>query len=421
MRRMVVLVAAFTVGASLLATVGTLRPAAQASGRPVAATAALPPGTQFAAFAASVLTHPAPVRTTDGFVHIAYELVLTNVTPAAIRIDSVEVRNARTGRVLLALAGSGLDGKINLVGVAGAPESGPPPTTTTVASSESVIVWLDVRLRRWADVPAQLDHRVTATLVNPPPGAPTSITSVLTRVATVRHKPVALGPPVEPGIWLASEGCCSNATHHRRGLLSVNGDLEVPQRFAIDWFRLDAKHRAWIGDPHKLTSYLSYRQPVIAAANASVVDTEDGLPDNPDIPQPPPVPPIQDTVGNHVILKVAPGTFLLYAHLHHGSLRVHVGERVHRGQVLGLIGSSGNSTTPHLHFQVLTTPTFFPSDSPPYVFDRFSLLGQVTERIWDDNLGLQPTGTLPYVPASRPSAHRLELPLDRNVIRFPKS
>ncbi|MBO0884244.1 MAG: hypothetical protein J2P17_28745, partial [Mycobacterium sp.] len=51
------------------------------------------------------------------------------------------------------------------------------------------------------------------------------------------------------------------------------------------------------------------------------------------------------------------------------------------------------------HFQVMTWPTFFPTDSPTYVFDRFEHIGQVTERIWDDIIGLQPTGTLPYMHA----------------------
>jgi murein DD-endopeptidase MepM/ murein hydrolase activator NlpD len=92
---------------------------------------------------------------------------------------------------------------------------------------------------------------------------------------------------------------------------------------------------------------------------------------------------------------------------------------VSRGDVLGLIGSSGNSSTPHLHFQVLTLPTFFPADSTPFVFDRFELVGQITERIWDDDLGLQPTPVLPYAPARRPGVRRDEMPLDRNVIVFP--
>jgi hypothetical protein len=383
-----------------------------------ASIARLSPSIQFSPFAASVLTHPAPVAGTDGFVHLAYELVLTNVTALEIRIDKVQVRSAGTRRVLLSLSGGALRANLNPVGGPVASDSAASSGPITVRGSQSVIVWLDVRVRRYSDVPAILDHRIVAAPVAPPPNAPRSLTTVVTPVATVRHRPIVLGPPVAPGIWYASEGCCSDFTHHRHGLTSVNGQLLVPQRFAIDWYRLDSQHRAWVGDPSKLSSYLAYRQPVLAAANATVVETQDGLPNNPDIPKPPTIPPIQNTVGNHLVLKLSPGVFLLYAHLQRGSLHVHLGQRVRRGQVLGLIGTSGNSTAPHLHFQLMTTRTFFPTDSPPFVFDRFRLLGQVTQRIWDDNLGLQPTGTLPFTAARRPSARRSQMPLDRNVVSF---
>ena len=89
-----------------------------------------------------------------------------------------------------------------------------------------------------------------------------------------------------------------------------------------------------------------------------------------------------------------------------------VGQQVKRGQELGLLGTSGNSTMPHLHFQVLTQPTFFPSDSPRSSSTRFELTGQITQRVWDDILGLHPTGTLPFEAADprweadRPDAAR---------------
>ena len=202
-------------------------------------------------------------------------------------------------------------------------------------------------------------------------------------------------------------------------MVSVNGELLVPQRFAIDWYALDDQHRSWVGDPSKLSNYLTYGRPVIAAADGVVVAARNDVPETTSAPGPPPVPPITETVGNDVILRVAPGVFLLHGHMQPGSVRVRVGQRVKRGDVLGLIGSSGNSTTPHLHFQVLTRPTFFPADSTPFVFDRFELVGRITERIWDDDLGLQPTPVLPFAPARRPGLRRNAMPLDRDVIVFP--
>jgi murein DD-endopeptidase MepM/ murein hydrolase activator NlpD len=176
--------------------------------------------------------------------------------------------------------------------------------------------------------------------------------------------------------------------------------------------------QAWAGNPAKITSYYSYRQHVVAAAAGTVVDTQDGLTNNPSLPHPPPIPPIGQTVGNHVTVRIGPGLYALYAHFDPGTVKVHVGERVTRGELLGLIGTSGNSTTPHLHFQIMTTPEFFPTDSVPYVFNRFRLLGLVPDRIWDDNLGLQPTGKLPFVPARPVGLHHNQLPLDRDIVVF---
>ncbi len=56
--------------------------------------------------------------------------------------------------------------------------------------------------------------------------------------------------------------------------------------------------------------------------------------------------------ANYVQLRHANGWVSLYYHLKSGSVLVHVGDRVTCGQPLGLVGSSGRSSMPHLHFQV---------------------------------------------------------------------
>ena len=56
--------------------------------------------------------------------------------------------------------------------------------------------------------------------------------------------------------------------------------------------------------------------------------------------------------GNHVVLSHGDGYLTIYAHMMEGSPRVSPGESVATGQVLGLVGSSGMSDMPHLHFEV---------------------------------------------------------------------
>ena len=403
--------------AALIAVAGISAPAqARTAADPGAGVAATDPAPELTGLAASVLTRPSAVRGTDGSLHIAYELVLTGATPFAVDVEQVEVRDARSDRVLLSLAGDALSSRMNPVG--GPPAGVTPPPTTLIAPSGSAVVWLDVVVRRKAGLPDVLEHRILSSARLAPGEEPVAFTSLVARVPLGAGPPLKLGPPVRSGIWGAGEGCCDNDTHHRRGLLVVDGNEVVPQRFAIDWMRLDEQHQAWVGDPHQLSSYLSYGQPLIAAAAGKVVIARDRFPDQPPPDNPAP-PSFVDLPGNQVVLRVGPGAYLLYAHMKPGSVRVRVGERVRRGQLLGKLGNSGNSATPHLHLQVQVRPSFA-SDGLPFVFERFRFLGQITSPdLSDEILGLRSDGQLPFAPASNPGTRRNQMPLDRSVVRFP--
>jgi Peptidase family M23 len=372
------------------------------------------PGTSFTPLAASTLTTPTAVLGTDGKQHIAYELVLTNATAEAAKVERLEVRAPGVKRPLAKIVGAQLTADMTRLG--GLPEGAPPAEATTIPAASVGVVWLDVTLPASAPVPSRLEDRVTATLLV---AKPFHFTADLDSVKTGNRAPLELGPPLRSGTWVADEGCCSEPTHHRRGLAPIDGMLLVPQRFAIDWAMLDSHHRAWVGDPTKLSSYFGFGQPEIAAAAGTVVSAVDGIAENK--PQGPleKLPPIQNTVGNHVIIKIAPERFLLYGHMKTGSVRVKVGQKVSEGQLLGQVGNTGNSSTPHLHFQVLTEPTFFPSDSVPFTFAHFSLLGQVTEPFTDETLALLPNGTIPVAPSKQSARSRhAQMPLDLNVVRF---
>ncbi|MFB8089519.1 M23 family metallopeptidase [Streptomyces sp. NPDC055992] len=71
--------------------------------------------------------------------------------------------------------------------------------------------------------------------------------------------------------------------------------------------------------------------------------------------------------GNNIVLRMTDGTYTQYGHL--SSIGVSVGQSVAAGQQIGLSGSTGNSTGPHLHFEARTTPSYG-SDMDPVAYLR---------------------------------------------------
>lgn len=81
-------------------------------------------------------------------------------------------------------------------------------------------------------------------------------------------------------------------------------------------------------------------------------------------------------LGNHIVLDLGDHAYALFAHLQRGSARVRPGQRVHRGQVIGRCGNSGNSSEPHLHFQLMDHPSPLVAAGVPFVFFDVSVGGR---------------------------------------------
>ena len=70
--------------------------------------------------------------------------------------------------------------------------------------------------------------------------------------------------------------------------------------------------------------------------------------------------------GNCIAIRHSFGAYSLYGHLKEGSMKVHLGERVTAGQKIAEMGDSGNSTAPHLHFEMCyTSPIGFTAIGMP--------------------------------------------------------
>jgi murein DD-endopeptidase MepM/ murein hydrolase activator NlpD len=73
--------------------------------------------------------------------------------------------------------------------------------------------------------------------------------------------------------------------------------------------------------------------------------------------------------------------YALYAHLKPYSVTLQVGDVVTEGQKLGLLGNTGNTTGPHLHFQAMDRPSALKTNGLPFVFDCFVLSSTVMDSI----------------------------------------
>jgi hypothetical protein len=314
----------------------------------------------------------APVRVlgSDGMEHLEYDLLITNVFTAPVTLTAIEVI-APDGRALLQLNGD------SLAAVTQPIFAGPPTREVPVAGAVAVV--MDVIVPP-GGAPTRIGHRIAYAVAPDAPGRALIGSLVVEgpELAVDGRAAMVLAPPLRGGGWLNGSGCCL-MTPHRVARLVVEGMRYVkPETFAIDWLQMRGG-RLFEGDGARVEQWYGYGAELLAVADGTVVHVRDGMPEETPGLQGLAVRTSADYAGNTVVLEIRPGVFAHYAHLIPGSLRVNVGDRVTAGEVLGLLGNTGNSSAPHLHFGIQDGPEIVSSNSLPFVFDRYTLQGTITE------------------------------------------
>ncbi len=294
-----------------------------------------------------------------GREHLIYELHVRNFGNRPAPLSRLEVFDANIGATVASFEKADLEALISPVG----------QNALTIGDGvmldggRSCVVFLRLTSDRAA--PAKLQHRLHS--------GQDATTGPMIDVASQRTLR-RLGPPLQGSDWVPTNNAGADA-HHRVGLVTIDGVARIARRYAIDWKR--QRGGAWLdGDEADVRAYHAYGQPVVAVADATVVVATDGFPDNRPRTRggftPALALTLQSVGGNLVTLDLGDGLFAAYAHLQPGSVKVRVGDRVRRGQVLAAIGNSGDSRWPHLHFQVSDGPSLLGSEGLPYVFDAYS-------------------------------------------------
>ncbi|MDN5848862.1 MAG: M23 family metallopeptidase [Nitrococcus sp.] len=345
---------------------------------------------------------PEPVLGTDGRWHLVYEIYLLNTAPVPQEITIIEVRAARDARIVLRYA---TPERIRAVTATSTTEGG---GVDELAPNAGGVVFVDLAAATKRALPKRIVHHIETRIGSVAltlDGAPTQ---------TSTHAAVRIGPPLVGGGYLNENGCCGRSDH-TRALLTIEGARWLAQRFAIDWVRLDAQGRPYVGDFRVNENWYIFGDPIVSVSGGRVVETLDTMPENT-----PPVPASDLTpytaLGNHVIVDMGEGRFALYAHMQPGSVAVTVGERVRRGQLLGRVGNTGSSAAPHLHFHITDGAAAVASNGAPWVFDRFQYVARAlnADAVNADEPALR--AVLEHAPP--PRWRTMQMPLQGDVVDF---
>jgi hypothetical protein len=227
---------------------------------------------------------------------------------------------------------------------AGTVESGRLALSSTAFDAVHIGLWLGlILMAALALVPLRRVHIATNILV-----------IVLSGFLVVQLGRIALVPPTAAvvldspvhGDWFVASGGRSALTNHHYATYPA-------ESHAIDLVQLGANQQTHAGQ--SLSSYAGFGEAVYAPADGEIIDVRNSSPDEP-IGQ-------KGGLANQLVLDIGNDRYVVMAHLKQYSVRVHVGDRVRRGQPLAQVGNSGESDEPHLHMHVQNRAYDYTGDS----------------------------------------------------------
>jgi len=355
---------------------------------------------------------PTPVKGADGKWYLVYHLFLTNLAFSDLTLKSVEVSDATRKNVLVRYTDKELAEYYRFRTLLPTPPRSEMPNQQyprQISSGRTGVLFFWLALDSPVAIPASLTHRFVFES-NPLIRLLRGFTydrvggeMVLDdyNVLVSNDEPVVIGPPLRGGDWRCSNGPAYNTAHQYLGIRG--GKISIAQRFACDFQKIDKEGQILPNPfPPDITNkwFYGYGAEVLAVGDGKIVFVKDGIPEN--VPQAsgeikPAVPLTRETnAGNWITIDLGSNRYAFYAHLQPNSIRVKAGDKVGKGQVIALLGNSGNAVGPHLHFHVgneyrINGGDLNGNEGLPFVFESFVAGGQ---------------------------KHRMEMPVNNTVMKF---
>ena len=322
----------------------------------------------FMRLAASPAPDRAAILDGDGSRHTAYELYVTNLGQTPMKIVGLTVAKKKSG---MEVGSESTTGKQLAAMYLTANRPGAAKQNELILKPwDSGVFFVWVNFATGTPLPDALDTSIQIEQHGEHAASGTVRTHPL---AVSPAAPIAIQSPLRGKNWSAANGP-SNSSAHRRAILLVDGQPMIGQRYAIDWVQLGDDGKTFAGDEHRNSSYHAWDQEIHAVADGRIVETRDGIPEN--VPNSDKLATAinWDTLaGNHIIQDLGGGHFAAYAHLRPDSLKVKTGDVVKAGDVIARLGNTGNSSEPHLHFQVCDAPSFPKSQGLPFAIESYTV------------------------------------------------
>lgn len=201
--------------------------------------------------------------------------------------------------------------------------------------------------------------------------------------------------PISVAFPLRGEWCAPNSPGYK---VPSHGTDMLAQTYAYDLMQIDWRYPKgfrFFTKPYlaallfgvRLNECMGWSQPIYAPFAAEVIEAEDGIKERDPVHffrdvflvlktginfRERPNHELKHVLGNYIVLK-GEQCYAFFAHARTGSICVKPGDRVTCGQQLAEVGHSGNSTAPHLHFQLMDGPSLMDAQGLPCCFREYEL------------------------------------------------
>lgn len=273
---------------------------------------------------------------------LAYELNILNNYKASIALKKIEIFDLSSTELPIATFDS-----IYINNNLERPKLRPENDLKIISANQFGVLNLNIEFKDINNIPKKIFHKLYFN-INKGNGESIAYTFESTILDIPNKTKLTLGLPFnKKGKWLYE------AEGHKNSRFFSNGKVSYPQRFALDWIFVNDDGKFARNNIKQNINWYGYGLEIVSVADGVVVDIKDNIIENEPLSEEMAIRITSKTIsGNYVIIDIGNDLYALYGHLIPNSLKVNIGDKVKKGQVIGLLGNSGNSDLPHLHFHI---------------------------------------------------------------------